>query len=447
MFSTRTITLGVLTAAALTLGATAVSGETRLPWIGSDAPTLASAASAASAASTPDGQGPPAAQVAFWQRRVDANPTSALDRTQLGLAITAQARAEADLTLYEQAESALRQAEALNPQYPPTLLALGHAVHAQHEFAESRRIATEVLSAQPTSLPALALLGDAQLELGEYEQAAATYRRLAERDSSPAATSRLSRLAYLTGRPDDALQLAERSLDDARRRSLAAADESFYWFQLGYLRFATGDADAAIDALEHARLLDPDGPGATEQLAFVYASTGRDGDAIELYRQLLDSGPAADLHGQYAQLLRRSGDAAGADRHLQLGIELALETADRFPAERRHLIGFLVGVDPDLAVTLAEADLAERQDVGAYDALAWALHHAGRHAEAACAAQRVIGSGIRDAAMLYHAGAVLIAAGDEASGRSLVAEALDINEHFDPVDADLARALVSGRDR
>jgi tetratricopeptide (TPR) repeat protein len=433
MISNRTFTLGVLTAAVLAAGIPVIAQGDGLPSLGSGSPITAPAA---------DGQMKPAGQVAFWQGRVDASPASFLDRTQLGQALTAQARAEADLTLYEDAEEVLREATSLNPEYPAARLALGRAVHAQHEFSESLRLASDVLDAQPSSLPALALLGDAYLELGDYEAAADAYGRLAEQDSSPAVTSRLSRLAYQTGEPETALELAERALDDARRSSLAASDESFYWHQVGAVRFATGDVDGAIEALEHARLLDPDGRGATEQLAFVYASIGRDADAIELYEQLLSGGPAADLHGLYALLLRRNGDAAGADRHLRLGVELAAETADRFPAERRHLIGFLVGIDPDLAVELAEADLAERQDVGAYDALGWALHHVGRHAEAADAAERVIRSGIRDAAMLYHAGAILVAAGDEDTGRRLVAEALDINDRFHPTDADAARALL-----
>ncbi|NNE12783.1 MAG: tetratricopeptide repeat protein, partial [Ilumatobacter sp.] len=224
---------------------------------------------------------------------------------------------------------------------------------------------------------------------------------------------------------------------------LDADGQAFYWFQLGHVRFATGDVNGAVTALETALRIDPGDPGATEKLAGIYAAIGRTDDAERLYAELLAAGPAADLHGSYADLLRARGADAEADRHEQLGMDLALSTIDSFPAERRHLVGFLLTRDADLAVELALADLAERQDPGAYDTAAWALYHAGRIAEARPLIEQALASGIQDAEIEAHAGFIAAAAGDDAAARRHLGRALDINDRFDATDAPAARALLT----
>jgi tetratricopeptide (TPR) repeat protein len=389
-----------------------------------------------------DGVRSPAEAVGFWRKRAAASPGGFLDRTQLGLALAAQARDDGDLGLYEEAERELRTVVDANPDYLAGLLALGQAVHSQHQFSESLTLSQRVLDREPTSPGAVALAGDAHLELGNYGEAAEQYDRLVALERSAPAVARQSRLAYLVGDPARAVELAEEALAIASAPGAEPGGQAFYWFQLGHLQFNTGDVDAAIASLEQARALDPGSPAALEELAFVIASADKRTEAAELYEQLLATAAAPDLYGLYADLLRAWGEPSRADELVAVGEALARETIDRFPAERRHLAGFFMSVDPSTAVELAEADLRERRDVGAYDTLAWALYHQGRFDEAAEAAQYVIDSGIRDAAMLYHAGAIAAANDDRETARQLIGEALAINDRFHPIEAADAAALL-----
>jgi len=50
--------------------------------------------------------------------------------------------------------------------------------------------------------------------------------------------------------------------------------------------------------------------------------------------------------------------------------------------------------------------------------------------------------GTQDARLLFHAGAIRIAAGDDRAGRRLVRQALDLNPHFDWAGAAEAQALL-----
>jgi tetratricopeptide (TPR) repeat protein len=119
---------------------------------------------------------------------------------------------------------------------------------------------------------------------------------------------------------------------------------------------------------------------------------------------------------------------------------------ERYPAERRHLAGFLVSRDPDAALTLARADLAERQDAGAYDTLAWALYHLGRYDEADEAMAEVVAIGTDTASVNYHAGAIAAAVGDDERAIAHLRAALDINPTFGLGDADDARSLLHDLD-
>lgn len=390
------------------------------------------------------GMVPTADAVSFWQRRVDARPDGFLDRTQLGAALIRLGREDAVLDHYAAAETELREAVTANPSYLPAKLALGQALHAQHEFAEARQIAYDVWLQESTSAQALALLGDANFELGDYTAATDYYDRLVGLDRSGPVVSRLSRLAYQTGRPADALALAEEALASSDDLALDSADRAFYWFQLGHVQFDLGAVDDAIASLERAVAISPGHPGATEKLAGVYAAVGRTADAERLYVELLERGAAADLHGVYADLLRARGADAEADEQERLGLALAIETVDRYPAERRHLVGFFLTRDPGRAADLALADLAERQDVGAYDTAAWALYHDGRAAEAWPLAEAAVASGIRDAAVFAHAGLIAAELGDEAAARDLLSTALEINDRFDATTAPLARQVLNG---
>ena len=64
----------------------------------------------------------------------------------------------------------LRQALDLNPSYQPAQLALASTLHAQHRFVEARELADALVADDPTSLSALALVGDTSFELGDYDQ-------------------------------------------------------------------------------------------------------------------------------------------------------------------------------------------------------------------------------------------------------------------------------------
>jgi Flp pilus assembly protein TadD len=89
---------------------------------------------------------------------------------------------------------------------------------------------------------------------------------------------------------------------------------------------------------------------------------------------------------------------------------------------------------------VAEREVARRRDVHTLDAYAWALYRSGRFAEARRTLEQVLAVGIREASMLYHAGAIAARLGDRATAVARLRESLGLNP-VSEVAAEARRAL------
>ncbi len=392
---------------------------------------------------------PTEAIVDFWAGRVEDEPATAAFRTQLAAAQLRLAAETGDLTLYETAEATATAAVGLDPEAVDARLSRARALAGQHDFAGAMAAVEPVFAQDPTSVAALLTLGDAQLELGRYLEAETSFR-VASRElgqDPPALLSRYARLAAVYGDVDGARALADQALALSGDLDLPPADAAFYWTQAAHHHLRSGDLDEAATLLSSALIVDPDNLGAAEMSARVLAAQGRDQEAIAAYRRLLDRGPAPDLHGELAKLYERVGNPAAAQAQVEQGLRLARQTADRFPAERRHLIGFLADHDPAEALRLAELDLATRQDAQAHGWYAWALLQTGQPAAALEAIGPALQYASGDPWLLYQAGSVLAANGHDDEARRLLAAALDTSPTFDVVHAPRAARLLARLDR
>jgi tetratricopeptide (TPR) repeat protein len=80
----------------------------------------------------------------------------------------------------------------------------------------------------------------------------------------------------------------------------------------------------------------------------------------------------------------------------------------------------------------AEEEIAIRQDVYGWDLLGWALHKAGRDADAADAIARALSQGTRDAMLFYHAAMIERALGHRAAAQARLDQANAVNPYWRP---------------
>lgn len=382
--------------------------------------------------------------VAFWQRRVDQDPSDYLSRTRLATTIMAKARETGVLSLYPKAEAVLHDALALNPVDQGALLALAAVRAANHDFSGSTALAGQVLARDPSSLAALVAIADNAFELGDYD--AARTKLAALRTQMPeggAADSRLARQAAIEGRIDDAIAYAAAATTASSELDLRPSEAAFYRFQLAHFLYQGGRVDDAAAALDAALAVDPDHTASLELRAEVLVSQGQLEQAVVAYLDLVDRTPAADLHGALAKVYRALGRDVEADKQVEIGRAIGHEALGIYPAERRHLAGFFADHEPATALEAALADFDSRHDIGAYDTLAWAYFRTGQAEQAAKYIDGALSQGTQDARLLYHAGMIEAAVGHDDEAIELLSDALAINPSFDLVDAPLARAELA----
>lgn len=380
---------------------------------------------------------------AKWRERVAEDADDYVSRTRLGRSLLGLARETGDLTLYERGERHLRRAVADAPGDVSAETGFAAALSAQHEFGAALDILTEIHDRLPNDLGIRAAIADAQISIGDYEEGFAAVDDLAgELPDNAATLSRQAYVAALTGRNDDAVELARRALILSADLGLRPSDSAASWFQLGSYQYQAGLVGDAEASLRSALTIDAGHLGSRELLGKVLVAENRLDEAATLYEDILEETPAADLHGLLAEIYTAQGRDGDAAEQLATGQALAEEQIGRFPAERRHLAGFLADVAPDLSLELARADAETRHDVYGLDVLAWALYLNDDIDGAREQMERALRLDTEDAPMLFHAGMIAVAAGDRDAGRDYLERALELNPRFDLSDAALAQATL-----
>ncbi|MGH9024659.1 MAG: tetratricopeptide repeat protein [Acidimicrobiia bacterium] len=387
-------------------------------------------------------------QADFWAGRVDINPDDYLSRSKLASTLVRQARETGDTALYDQAGSELQQVLATNPDDISARTSLATVRLSQHRFDDAARLATAVYATDPGSLDALAVLGDAQLESGDYDGARATFEQLGAASSAPAVLIRLSNLARIEGDPE-ALTLARDAAAGARALDLAGESRAFYEATYAQELFDRGRVDEAAAHYEAALEQYPPYHIGLEGLAKVRIAQGRPEDAEALYLQVRAITPPPDfpLLVSLGDLATSAGDTDAASDYYAEALTAADGVDVTGPLYAREFSRYYSDHDlePERALALAQADLAHRRDVYAYDTLAWALYRNQRYAAAESAAEQALATGIKDPSVLYHAGMIAAARGDKDNAAELLGQALELNPDFDVLQAPVARATLAAQ--
>jgi tetratricopeptide (TPR) repeat protein len=383
--------------------------------------------------------------ITFWGGRVSGDPHDYLSLTFLGQAFMRKGRETGDVGNYARAQAALQAALAINPNYDSALTYTAALRYTLHDFAGALDLATRMYANDPRQLQALATIGDAELELGRYADAETTYAQLASKAPGPAVDSRLARLAWLRGQPDEALRLARQTVEEGEQLGLQGESIAWYHLQYGEVLFNTGQYDEAAAQYTSAGQRFANYYLAYAGLGKVRAAQGRYAEAIAGYEQAVAIVPQPDLLANLGDLYRLTGRAADAERQYDTVEFIAQLEAINQVIYNRQLILFHANHDREIdeAVASAQREYAVRQDVYGADALAWVLYKAGQYDEAAVLSDRALALGTRDALLLYHAGMIAAHQGQSARARQLLGDALAINPGFDPLQAGVARQTLA----
>ncbi len=383
--------------------------------------------------------------IKFWQARFERDPRDFISLTFLGDAFIRKARETGDVTEYERADATLQKALKLHPNYEVAQAYLSVVQYVKHDFQGALHLANQVYAAHPNAIQALATIGDAQLELGRYTEAETTYEQLNKKAPSAPVYTRLARLAWLHGKPTDALNLMQQAIADSDETGLSGENSAWYHFQLGELYFNTGQlekADAqyalALKAFDNYYL-------ALAGRGKVRAAQGDYKEAITFYEKAVDIIPQPDLLAALGDLYTLTGDSVKAKQKYDTVEFIGKLQAINQVIYNRQLALFYANHNQNLqkSLVMAQKELENRKDIYAYDTYAWALHKNNHDSQAAEMMKHAMELGTRDAMLYYHAGMIYRALGEEKQAEQMLSQALAINPHFDLIQAPIARSTLS----
>lgn len=379
--------------------------------------------------------------IARLQQTLKDSPENYRGWAELGLAYVEQARQTADPSYYVKAEGALSTSLGLDDTANDiALTGMGALANARHEFSAAADWARQALVVNPAGSTSYGVLADALTQLGDYPGATQAIQRMLDLKPGLAAFTRASYNLELHGNVDGARSALEQALAAAYQ----APDVAFCRTYLGQLSFSQGDLDGADEQFRLGLEQTPGEPSLLIGRARVAAARGDEAAARSGYEQVVSARPLPDYLVEYGNYLLSVGDTEQAARQFAL-----FETTQQIFAAngvRDSLSVALLAADqgrPEEAVTAAEVEWSQRQNVDAADALAWALHSAGRDADALPYARQATGLGARNAAFLFHRGVIEQALGMDADARASLDEALQTNPYFSPLHAPQAREALA----
>ncbi|MGX1094473.1 tetratricopeptide (TPR) repeat protein [Streptomyces albogriseolus] len=422
----------VLLAVAMTAGAVAVGGD------GRDAARAVPGVSRAVSADVLV-RGDLDTAIRSLQTHVRQQPRDFGAWAALGFAQVERARTDGDPSRYTRAERALARSLALRPGNDQALAGQAALAAARHDFAAALDHADRALERNPYSERALCSRIDALVELGRYAEAAKAAAVADRRRPGVPVFTRYAYVRELRGDVRTARRVLHRALDSAA----GPADVAYVATALGNLERGQGRYDTALHHYARALAADDAYLPALEGRARAQAADGDRAGAITTLEQVVARSPLPGPLVALGELYEDRGDRAKAREQYAL--------VDAWTALARA-----GGVDVDLDTALAAADHGDtaealraaraawdrRRTVHTADALAWALHRAGRSAEALPYARRATATGYRDATFLHHRGMIEKAAGQDRAARASLTAALRLNPGFSPLGARAARAAL-----
>ncbi len=389
--------------------------------------------------------------IAFFARRAAEDTISAGDRAELAARYLSRARETGDFNDVVLAEKLARKSLELRAdRNSETNVTLISALLEQHRFAEARDLAVELVALEPGVDRYRSMLGDIDLEVGDYDGARAAFTSLKgpSRGSLSMAPS-YARWLEINGNTPAARAMLYRALKQADSlRDIPREPVAWFHLRVADIEMRNGRLRNAgrilhegreILPLDH-RLLSED--ARLSALQHDWRKVIALGDSAIV--KVLDPATIGVVGDAYAAL----GDTAKAEEYNK-----TMEVAVVQQPGSYHRAWSLFLLDHNRRVpevlTKVQEELKTRHDIYGYDLLGWALYKSHRYDEARAAAARALSQGTQDAQLYYHAGMIERAAGNTDTARRYLARALQLNPTFDPLNPAIAKAtldsLTSGK--
>ncbi len=300
----------------------------------------------------------------------------------------------------------------------------------RHDFKAVAERARDIAKFEPSDAANWGNLGDALMELGEYDAAGQAYTKMVALRPGLASYNRLAYMRFVTGDAQAGIELMRVAVESG-----SSVPENTAWCsaELGDMYFKIGKVGEAKEAYASALQLFPRLHRALAGLGRLQASEGRIEDAIHSYEQAQSIVPMVEYSGALEDLYAAAGMKSKARQ--QQDLTEAIDQLGRAAREKTNRTLALILADHGRglprALELMQAEIPVRGDVYTWDAYSWVLFKNGRVAEARAASLKALKMGTPEPAFYYHASKIASAARDEEAAREYSERVRSLNPKFD----------------
>jgi tetratricopeptide (TPR) repeat protein len=368
--------------------------------------------------------------------KIRTSPNESKNWIGAGDAFAQLQRETEETRYYDAAEAVYTEALRLTPGSTTALTGMAWVTGGRHHFDKSIEWGNQALAVDPQCVEALGILGDAALELGEYDMAFDHYQKMMDLRPDLSSWSRGAHLLWVTGETSKSMALMEQAI-----RAGAPFAENTAWcrIRMATMLFHEG---AIPDAEDHIRPLLEAGSGNSHLLLLAarIASAKQDYPLAEkYYRTLLQSGPNQQAYSGLGDLMIIGGKPEDAEKIYQTVESLHSAHLKDGVHDHGFMAKFLADNDRNLIEALRMSEEHKlTKNVHEADTLAWVYYKNGMLPQANVAMKRALIHNTPDPEMHYHAGMIAAACGEFVSAKNHLEKALAMNPNFSLIQGPLA---------
>jgi tetratricopeptide (TPR) repeat protein len=341
-------------------------------------------------------------RIRSYERLLAASPDDLRLQSGLVSAYLQKLRESADATYLDRAAKLVdRMLEADGGNF--TALRFENEIGLQrHEFQTVAERAEDMAKYSPSDAGNWGNLGDALMELGEYERAGHAYSRMFALRPSLSSYNRLAYFRFVTGDAQRAIQLMR---DAVEAGDPMAENTAWCSAELGDMYFKTGRLAEAEEAYRSALELFPALHRASAGLGKVEAARGHVDAAIRNYERAQSIVPMVEYAGALEDLYTKAGMTSKAQQQQELIATIEQLAKANHEKTNRNLALVLAdhGRDLEYAAQLMLTEIPARGDVYTWDALSWVLFQSGRVDESRAASAKALKLDTPEPMFRYHA--------------------------------------------
>ena len=378
-------------------------------------------------------------QVTAAQEMISKSPDAPLGYTMLALSYIKLARESGDFSLNSKAETAVNHALELEPEDATARKLQASLLLTFHRFPEALAAATKLHQQYPQDSFICGALTDANVELGNYDEAVKNVQRMVDLKPNMESYSRVSHVRSLYGDTDGAIE----AMGTAAKSADPADKEARAWCRvfLGNEYFKAGKyADAEL-AYDLALKIFPEYHLGLAAKGQARMAVGDYEHAIKFLTQSQDRVPLTETVILLGDLYKKTGNADKAQQQYQLA-EFIEQKLGNIDMRRLALLWADQDTKLDEALAIAEKEHATRKDIFTADIYAWCLYKKGNFPEAKNIINEAMSLKTKDARIFYHAGMIEKGLGNRSEAIRLIESALKLNPAFDVIQSENAKQAL-----